>query len=192
MARDVPTAAESSPATYVRTLSRWRPEIGLGHGRGRAASTSPDGRGQPRPRPGRERMRHPVIAGVRVVFDDDERTTRFQVARETCDRRGLLGARHEVEAVGRHKPVELRQLRRSSRKSATRVVDRHARKRPRHGIRVRSAPRRDQRQRCVAPGPSRSASASVKAPSPAPMSAQIGLPGAAAGIAGRSRLTWSV
>ncbi len=58
----------------------------------------------------RKRIRHPVVATVRVVFNEDETATRPQICAETGNDRRLIA--DEMERVCHHDAVERRQIER--------------------------------------------------------------------------------
>src|SRR5216683_1035536 len=60
----------------------------------------------------RKGMRHPRVAAIGPVFDDDQAATRFQHRLHRCKDRALVA--EEVQRVGHDDPVEARQCERSS------------------------------------------------------------------------------
>ena len=121
-------------------------------------------------------MRHPRVAAVGVVLDDDEPRRPAAgapaSARMTAD---LPVARHVMEAVGRDQPVELAgRSQRPGEVGDERRVSATAGKRARTAASFARSARASRSTATIRPpGPSRSARASVNAPSPAPMSAHV-------------------
>jgi hypothetical protein len=56
-----------------------------------------------------ERVRHPQIAAVDVVFDQQQPAAGLEAPRNAADHVGLAGVRDEVQGVGHHGAVERRQ-----------------------------------------------------------------------------------
>ena len=93
----------NEPADYERLADGARPAgspprrsprgSGSGRGRSRRAPTRPAAAARRFPRSRRERMRHPRIAAVGVVLDDDERRARPEVRGQGPDGRDLPIAR---------------------------------------------------------------------------------------------------
>ena len=112
----------------------------------------PGRRGQPLPRGVAERVRHPRVAAVRVVLDDDEPAARPQVRGERADDRDLPVARHVMEAVGRDQPVQLGEVERTGQvgDSVVSIVVREARP-DRRLVRPERPPRPDRRRRSARP-----------------------------------------